>query len=115
LRLRSIPALIASARTDAWTVRKRKYSYTIIIRRELLADQNIVVEGLVLWILFIKFHRSDEAESDFSNRTFRLGDRFRGLRGLRHSTTIQDPVLLCVSVNSTISLESRRPIHLSLP
>jgi len=48
----------------------------------------------------IKFHRSDEAESGFSNGAFRLGDRFEGLRGFRHGATIQEPVLLCVGVIS---------------
>jgi hypothetical protein len=89
-----MPAPIASARTDAWTVHKRKYCYLTVILSEPLADQNIIVEGLVFWILFIKFHCSDEAESNFSNGAFRLGDHFGGLRGLCHSATIQEPVLL---------------------
>jgi hypothetical protein len=105
---------MASARTDAWTVRKGECRYTTIMQKDLHADQNIIIKGLVCWIVLVKLHRRDQAESCCSNRAFRFRNCFRGLRRLHHGATIQEPVLLCVRVSQTISSESRRMIHLSL-
>jgi hypothetical protein len=84
---------MASERTEAW-IECECLVWVSNVRRD-LAYQNIIIKGLVFWVVFIELHRRDETESRCPNRSFWLPNQLRCLRVFRFCSTPQEPVFVC--------------------